>query len=107
MGVMIKIQLWLFVLLLGVLALSEHVRAEQKNDFETGLNIDQAAGAPARFEVLNVEGAGAQGMRNLLQDPAEYGSVLRLCVTSMPGKDGTALFVNGKPQGSRDRAEGS
>ncbi|MFO0930948.1 MAG: hypothetical protein U0736_28620, partial [Gemmataceae bacterium] len=31
-----------------------------RNDFETGLNIDQAIGSPPRFEVVNVETAGGQ-----------------------------------------------
>ena len=37
--------------------------AAGKNDFETGLNVDQAAGAPSRLEVVNVEGVGAVGAR--------------------------------------------
>ncbi len=81
--------------------------AAGKNDFETGLNIDQAIGAPQQFAVVNVEGAGSQGMKNLAKEAFPFGTVVRLCVTSTPGKGGTALWINGKRQGGRDRAEGS
>jgi putative heme-binding domain-containing protein len=75
-----------------------------KNDFETGLNIDQAVGNPPRLEVVNIEGAGNQGMKNLAQETVPYGTVVRLCVSSSPGMNGTTLWINGKRQGSRDRA---
>src|SRR5262249_30448592 len=42
---------------------------------------------------------------NLLKDGHDFGVVQRLCITSAVGKDGTKLFVNGKGQGQRDRAE--
>src|SRR5262245_59382529 len=72
--------------------------AAGKNDFETGLNIDQAIGNPRQLEVVNVEGAGSIGMRNLAKQAFPYGAVVRLCVTSVPGKDGNALWINGKRQ---------
>ena len=81
--------------------------AKGRNDFETGLNIDQAVGTPPRFEVVNVEGAGSQGAKNLARQASPYGAVARLCVSSVPGKDGTTLWLNGKRQGSRDRADKS
>lgn len=81
------------------------VSGEGKNDFESGLNIDQGVGSVQRLNVLNVEGAGSQGMANLLQEPASYGTLLRMCVASSPGKNGCSLRVNGKPQGTRDREE--
>jgi putative heme-binding domain-containing protein len=79
--------------------------ASARNDFETGLNLDQAVGSPQRFEVVNIEGAGSAGLQNLLKDPAPYGTVSRLCVTTTPGKAGTTLWLDGKKQGSRDRRE--
>jgi putative heme-binding domain-containing protein len=81
--------------------------AAGKNDFQTGLNIDQAVGVPPRFEVVNVEGAGSQGMKNLAKEAFAHGAVVRLCASSVPGKGGTALWINGKRQGDRDRADGS
>ena len=70
--------------------------ATGRNDFETGLNIDQAASTAPRFEIVNVESAGAGGMRNLAKEALPYGSVVRLCVTSAVGKDGTVVWLNGK-----------
>ncbi|MFO0846473.1 MAG: hypothetical protein U0797_29575 [Gemmataceae bacterium] len=81
--------------------------AKGKNDFETGLNIDQAVGVPPRFEFVNVEGAGSQGAKNLAKEASPHGAVVRLCVTSVPGKSGTALWINGKRQADRDRAAGT
>lgn len=78
-----------------------------RNDFETGLNIDQAVGSPPALQVVNIEGAGHPGQRNVLNQPIPYGSVVRLCVTSTPGKEGTALWINGKRHGARDRTENS
>ena len=74
-----------------------------RNDFETGMNIDQSVGVPKRFEVINVEGSGSIGMKNLLLGPISFGSVVRLCMTSVPGKDGITLRLNGQSQGTRDR----
>src|SRR5439155_24565698 len=58
-----------------------------------------------RFDSLNVEGAGFGGAVNLLAEPAEFGTVQRLCVTSEVGRGGTRLYVNGKPAGRRDRTD--
>jgi putative heme-binding domain-containing protein len=76
-----------------------------KNDFVTGLNIDQGPVGSRRFESINVEGAGFGGARNLLNRPTEFGIVQRLCIVSTVGDHGTKLFVNGKPAGERKRIE--
>src|SRR5207302_5550706 len=39
------------------------------------------------------------------RQPHDFGTVQRLCVTSAVGAGDTALFVNGQPQGRRDRAD--
>ncbi len=80
--------------------------ARGKNDFQTGINIDQGVAAAQEFAVLNVEGAGSGGMRNLLRKPAPYGSVVRLCVASSVGKEGVRLWLNGQLQGTRERQPG-
>lgn len=87
----------------GPLALS----APDRNDYETGLNIDQGPYASQRFDVLNVEGAGAGGAQNLLKQKWPFGEVVRICVTSKPGKSGIVTWVNGQEQGRRDRAQES
>src|SRR5947207_482884 len=76
-----------------------------KNDYVSGLTIDQAWLGTTRFESLNVEGAGFGGAVNLLGEAADFGTVQRLCVTSEVGRGGTRLYVNGKPAGRRDRAD--
>jgi glucose/arabinose dehydrogenase len=81
--------------------------AAERNDYETGINIDQGTGPPQRFATVNVEGAGAQGAKNLLSEPSDFGTVVRMCVTSAPGKDGVTLRVNGRRQSARDRTDSS
>ncbi|HEV7280244.1 MAG TPA: ThuA domain-containing protein [Pirellulaceae bacterium] len=83
----------------GYLALS----GEGKSDFQSGLNLDQGVGSVQRLDVLNVEGAGSQGMRNLLNEPKRYGQLLRICVTSAPGENGCSLRIDDASQGARDR----
>jgi putative heme-binding domain-containing protein len=85
----------------GFLALNQ----AGKNDYVSGLTIDQGPGWTQRFESLNVEGAGFGGAVNLLRDGSEFGTVQRLCVTSTAGKGGTRLYVNGKLAGQRDRGD--
>jgi putative heme-binding domain-containing protein len=75
------------------------------NDYVSGLTIDQGPGPSTRFQSLNVEGAGFGGAANLLYEPAEFGTVQRLCVTSAVGAGGTRLSVNGAPAGRRDRGD--
>jgi glucose/arabinose dehydrogenase len=76
-----------------------------KNDFLTGFTIDQGPQQTPRFQSLNPEGAGFTGAVNLMKDAYDFGTVQRLCITSMPGNGGTKLFINGKPNGQRDRRE--
>jgi len=76
-----------------------------KNDYVSGLTIDQGPGASPRFQSLNVEGAGFGGAVNLLREGSDFGTVQRLCVTSAAGSGGTRLYVNGKLAGQRDRTD--
>jgi putative heme-binding domain-containing protein len=85
----------------GFLALNQ----SGKNDYVSGLTIDQNWLGTTRFEALNVEGAGFGGAVNLLTGADEFGTVQRLCVTSEVGRGGTRLYVNGKPAGRRDRTD--
>src|SRR5262249_18423983 len=76
-----------------------------KNDYVSGLTIDQSFGATARFQTLKVEGAGFGGAVSLLRDAADFGTVQRLCVISAVGAGSTRLYVNGKLSGQRDRRD--
>ncbi len=74
-----------------------------KNDYTSGLNIDLGPGFSPRFSSLNLEGAGFGGAVNLLRDASDFGVIRRIAVTSTPGPGGTRLYLDGKPQGRRDR----
>ena len=82
------------------------IRAAGGNDYTTGINIDQGPNPTARFDVVNSEGAGFGGWRNLCTQPSDFYRLRRLCLTSAVGKEGVALSVDGQPQGKRDRAAG-
>ncbi len=86
----------------AVLAMNE----EGRNDYTSGLNLDQGPGRSRRFTTLNAEGKGFGGAVNLLKEPSDFGIVRRIVLTSTPGPGGTKLYVDGKPQGTRDRADG-
>lgn len=75
-----------------------------QNDYTSGINVDLGPGPGAFFSSLNVEGAGAGGAANLLQEPSRLGRFRILALVSEGGKAGVRLFADGKPQGSRERA---
>jgi putative heme-binding domain-containing protein len=75
------------------------------NDYVSGLNVDLGPAPSGRFQVVNVEGAGFGGATNLLKGPFDFGIVQRLAVTSAAGPGGTKLYLNGKLQGQRNRAD--
>lgn len=77
------------------------------NDYVSGFNLDMGPFATNRLLMLNIEGQGQQGARNLLVDPVDFGEVLRVCITTAPGPEETSLWVNGRPQGRRERTEDS
>src|SRR5439155_2716416 len=85
----------------GFLALNQ----DGRNDYVSGLTIDQGPGFSQRLEWVNVEGAGFGGAVNLLRDGRDCGLLQRWCVTSAVGAGGTKLYVNGKLQGQRHRTE--
>jgi putative heme-binding domain-containing protein len=72
-------------------------------DFTSGVTIDMGSGFTTRFDTLNVEGEGFGGMLNLLEGPAEFGTVRRIGVTSAPGRGGTKLYLDGRAARTRDR----
>lgn len=77
--------------------------APQGSDFRSGLNLDLGPGPTEVLSVMNIEGVGAAGARNMLTDQFPFGTVQRFCVASRPGSDGIELFANGALQGRRDR----
>ncbi|REK19474.1 MAG: hypothetical protein DWQ37_01360 [Planctomycetota bacterium] len=77
--------------------------ATGKNDYQSGLNIDQGRRSTRRFETINVEGLGFGGERDLMPGTEPFGQLARVCVTSTVGPGGTAVYVDGQPVGKRDR----
>src|SRR5688500_7529459 len=84
------------------------------NACPAGFNTDmgpQPSNAMAGITVFNVEGAGHVGVRNLLRSPVPFEEFHVFAVTSAPGSaeagGGVTLHVDGKPAGSRDRADGA
>jgi putative heme-binding domain-containing protein len=80
------------------------LNATGQNDFTSGLTLDQGPFNTPQFQWVNPEGAGFLGAVNLMKSSHPFGSVVRLCCTSAIGAGGTKLFVNGQPEGQRDRA---
>lgn len=82
-----------------------------KNDYTSGLNLDQGPAPTEDLSVLNVESAGGAGFRDLLV-PGILGAAERpfgdfhlFTIRSRIGKDGTEIFFDGIKAGARDRLE--
>jgi len=75
-------------------------------DFTSGLAVDLGTDPTKRFDTLNVEGKGFGGMMNMLDQPSAFDAIRRIAVSSSPGANGTKLFVAGRPNKSRERADG-
>jgi putative heme-binding domain-containing protein len=81
------------------------LNADGKNDYSSGMNVCFSWPMTQRWETLNVEGAGAQGAGNLLNQAADFGTLHRVMVTSEQGDEGIRLFFDGQPGGKRKRTE--
>jgi putative heme-binding domain-containing protein len=74
-----------------------------RNDFQTGLTIDLGPSGSARFDSLNPEGSGFGGAVDLLKNASDFGSFHTITVSTEAGAEGTRLFLDGAPQGQRER----
>jgi putative heme-binding domain-containing protein len=86
-----------------------------RNDYRTGFNVDLGPFPSAKFDVLNVEGAGFGGAQDLLDSTLEFGEFHTFAVTALPDRrlqvvgypdpmppsPQVSLFVDGRAQGSR------
>ena len=77
------------------------------NDYQTGFNLDLGGRDTPTFSFLNAEGAGFGGERNLLTTQLDFGTFHVFGFISEPGAKGVRLFLDGTPQGNRDRAPSS
>ncbi len=82
-----------------------------KNDYTSGFNFDFGPAATKDLSVLNVESAGATGLRDLLAPgflnatDRPFGDFHVFTVRSRVGKAGIEVFLDGFKGGERDRAE--
>ncbi|HUE74854.1 MAG TPA: LamG-like jellyroll fold domain-containing protein, partial [Pirellulaceae bacterium] len=75
------------------------------NDYTSGLTLDLHAFPSLNFSLLNLEGRGFGGAADLLTGDHPLGTFHVLAATLTPGKAGVKLFVDGKLNGQRDRAD--
>ncbi len=82
-----------------------------KNDYTSGLNLDQGNETTPRLSVVNLEGAGSAGFRDLLGGEilgaAErpFGGFHVFTVRSRIAKGGNEFFLDSVKAGGRDRLE--
>lgn len=77
--------------------------ANDQNDYVSGFNLDQGPGLTTAWEVLNVEGAGFGGARDLWPDSVPFGTQTRIAVDVGVGETGVVVRVNGATTGTRPR----
>jgi putative heme-binding domain-containing protein len=80
------------------------MRAKGQDDFISGMNVDLGPYGSAKFDTVNVEGAGASGVQNLRLQAAPFSQFHRLCVVSAVGARGVNVFVDGQQEGTRARS---
>ena len=78
--------------------------AAGQNDYTTGLNMDLGGAPSAALSYVNVEGGGCPGQVNLLKQPQPFGRWHTFALVVGQGTGGVKLFLDGTPQGSRDRS---
>jgi putative heme-binding domain-containing protein len=80
--------------------------ATGKNDYLTGLNLDQSAGSQTEFNTVNIEGRGFSGINNLLNRAFGFHTFHTLTVSSAKTAKNLQLFVDGQATGQRSRQPG-
>ncbi|HEV8541815.1 MAG TPA: hypothetical protein VGR78_05440, partial [Verrucomicrobiae bacterium] len=75
-----------------------------QNDYTSGINCDLGPSPTPQFSFLNVEGAGFGGASQLLKSaPLSFGGWHVAAIRCEAGPQGVSVFLNGKPQGTRER----
>ena len=75
-----------------------------KNDYVTGLNVDLGPFGSERFDVLNVEGRGFGGFRNLMKTAVPFQQLHAVTVTGGTDPRRVTAWLGGAPEGGRERA---
>jgi len=78
-----------------------------QNDYTSGLNLDLGAAPAGTLARVNAEGAGFSGEFNLLTTSQPLGRWHVFTLVAGRGPRGVKLFLDGQPQGARDRATDS
>lgn len=81
--------------------------AAGKRDYESGLNIDFGPTGTPRFNVLNAEGKGFGGARNLRTGNTPFGQLAAIELFSDTKEKKVRLAVDGKNEGERPRTGGA
>jgi putative heme-binding domain-containing protein len=74
-----------------------------RNDYTTGITIDQSGAGSARFENLNPEGKGFGGAADMMTDSFPFRTPHVLSVVVGDRQAGVSLFVDGRANGRRER----
>ncbi len=82
----------------GLMALN----APGGRDYETGLNLDLSPQLSMEFSLLNAEGNGFGGYRNLMKGQFPFGTLHRMILTGDRKTKKVELFVDGVSTGSRE-----
>jgi putative heme-binding domain-containing protein len=78
--------------------------AAGQNDYTSGVNLDFGFAPAATLARVNAEGAGFNGEFNLLTALQPLGRWHVFTLVAGRGSRGVKLFLDGQPQGARDRA---
>lgn len=79
--------------------------AFNRNDYQSGFNIDLMNVPTDTFSSLMTEGPGYAGVVNIMNDQIPFGQWTIVTVTSRSGPGGVQLRINGQPQSQRDRPD--
>ncbi len=75
--------------------------ALEQRDYESGVNVDLGPLPSVSWDMLNVEGRGFGGARNLMQGELPMGGLHRLMVRIDTQTKKVETFIDGKKQGER------
>lgn len=75
--------------------------ARSQRDYESGFNLDFGPAAGTQFNVVNIEGRGFGGAKNLRTKSTPFGRVH--VIETILQEKGISLLVDGQAEGQRDR----
>lgn len=81
----------------GILA----TNAPNQRDYMSGLNVDLGPGPSLRWDMINIEGKGFSGARNMSSNSVPFGNLAILSIQLDPAAHEIKLQVDGKDAGSR------